>query len=38
MSDMGETVGTGKPSRKRKERGIIRQRTWVTPDGATKAC
>ena len=38
MKDMPVNVGTGKTTRKRKERGIIRERSWTSPDGASKTC
>lgn len=38
MKDMGANIKAGKATRKRKERGIIRERSWTGPDGAKKIC
>jgi hypothetical protein len=38
MKDMGANIKAGKATRKRKERGIIRERSWTGPDGAKKNC
>ncbi len=38
MKDMAVNVEASKAPRKRKERGIIRERSWTGPDGAKKIC
>ena len=38
MQNMVGNVKARKATRKRKERGIIRERSWVGPDGDAKVC
>lgn len=38
MKDMRASLGTAKTTRKRKERGIIRERSWTAPGGVEKTC
>jgi integrase len=38
MKDMAVNIKAGKASRKRKERGIIRERSWMGSDGAKRIC
>jgi integrase len=38
MKDMPVNVEAGKATRKRKERGIVRERSWTGADGTKKVC
>lgn len=38
MKDMAVNIKAGKATRKRKERGIIRERSWMGSNGAKKIC
>ena len=38
MNDMTANIKAGKATRKRKERGIIRERSWTGADRTLKVC